>query len=603
VLTPGVLEDSILDPPAAGPVAPDRRRAARRTLVVALTQLAAMLVALGLVELVLVLSAPPVTPRWMPALFPVVAGIYLAAGIVAWVRRPSNRLGAIMVAGAAVWIAAGFAGVAAPALIATGLIVATVPLAIVVHMLHAFPSGRLRGSVSRATVLVGYAVCLLLEAPQYLFMAGPDAPSTVLRIAERPELADAASDAQSIIGLTVMVVTTVILARRLRHAAPAQQRALAPLSVYGIVTVLFVPVVPHLRGVFGDGAAVEVVQLIGLAGIPVAFAVGLLRGGFARTGELQELAAWLGADHARPALADALADALGDPSLELQFAVPGTDEHVDRHGRVAQRPPAGSGRTAVEVMLGDRHVGAIVYDATLIADRSLVAAAGRVVALALANEQLTAELRAGRDRLQRSLARTVEASDVERRRIAGDLHDGLQGRLVLLAIQANAVRGDSTLSASGRADAAELGAGLQTAISELRDLVQGVMPAMLSERGLCAATAELADRCPIPVRLDLDRARVPLPGGVESTGYFIVAEALANAVKHSHATMVDLRMTQHDGRLLIELRDDGVGGAHTNGGAGMRGMADRVAALAGRLDVHSPPGGGTGIVAELPCAS
>jgi signal transduction histidine kinase len=603
-LTLGVPSDPKLKPPAAGPGIPVRRRAAPRTLVAGLVLLAAALVALGLVDLALMLSGPAFSPRWVAALYPVVAWIYLAAGIVAWLRRPSNRLGPIMVAGAGVWIAAGFVyATAAPGLIATGLILATVPLAIVVHLLHAFPSGRLHGSVSRATVLIGYAICLVLQAPLYLFMAGPDSPWTVLRISERPELAETVGDAQTLIGVTVMIVTTVILARRLRRAAPAQQRVLAPLSGYAIATVVFVALVPHLPVIFGDGAAGEVTQLALLAGVPVAFAVGLLRGGFARTGELQELAAWLGSDHARPALADALADALGDPSLELLFPVPGTDDHVDFRGRPVALPPAGSGRGAVDVMLGDRRVGAIVYDATLIADRSIVESAGRVVALALHNEQLTAELRAGRDRLQRALARTVEASDVERRRIARDLHDGLQGRLVLLAIQANAVRGDPTLSAEARSDAAALGASLQTAITELRDLVQGVMPAMLTERGLCAAAEELAERCPIPVVLDLDRARGALPGAVESTGYFLVAEALANVVKHARAGSVELRMTQQGGVLRIELRDDGIGGAHANGGAGLRGMADRVEALDGRLTVRSPPGGGTGIDAELPCAS
>ena len=206
----------------------------------------------------------------------------------------------------------------------------------------------------------------------------------------------------------------------------------------------------------------------------------------------------------------------------------------------------GSGRASVDVMLGGRRVGAIHYDATLIADRETVESAGRVVAIALHNEQLTAELRAGRDRLQRALARTVEASDAERRRIARDLHDGLQGRLVLLAIQADAVKSDPAL-------ADDLGAGLQTAITELRGLVQGVMPAMLTERGLCAAVEELTARCPIPVALDLDRARGPLPGPVESTGYFIVAEALANAIKHAQASVVDVRLVHADGELRVEI--------------------------------------------------
>ncbi len=592
-------------PVAAAPSAraAARRRTVPRTLVVALAQVVATLLALGLVELALLLSGPPIAPRWVLALFPAGAGIYLAAGVVAWVRRPSNGLGPIMVAGAAAWVAAGLVNTSVPALIATGQIVATVPLAIVVHLLHAFPSGRLSGRTSRATVLVGYGISLGLQAPQYLFAEGPDTPWTVLRISARPELVAAAQWAQWAIGAGVMAVTTLILARRLRRATPAQRHVLAPLVVYGIAAVLYVPLGRHLREVVPGGAlTIAVSQLVILAGVPVAFAVGLLRGGFARTGELQELAAWLGADGARPALAEALADSLGDPSLELWFAVPGTDDFVDARGRPVDPAPRGD-RGAVEVALGAGRVGAIVYDATLIADRSVVEAAGRVVALALHNEQLTAELLAGRDRLKRALARTVTASDVERRRIAHDLHDGLQGRLVLLAMEADALRADPALPAGARAVAARLGADLQAATTELRDLVHGVMPALLTERGLSAAVEELADRSPIPVALDLDAARVALPGVVESTGYFIVAEGLANAVKHSGAAALALRMTRQDGRLRIELRDDGVGGAHANGGAGMRGMADRVDALDGRLVVRSPPGGGTNIVAELPCAS
>jgi signal transduction histidine kinase len=598
----GAPADSTSDHLAAGPV---RRPSTPGTVRLAVAAVAGAGVLLGFVQLAIVLSQPSWGPRWALVLWAAVAWIYLVAGVIAWLRRPSNRMGALIVAGAFAWLAAGFMGTTVSALTAMGLITATVPFAVIVHLLHGFPSGRLRGRVSVATVVAGYVVCVVFEAPKYLYGKGPDGPFTVLQIAYHPEVARAALWLQWATGLSVMIVTAIVLARRRRRAPVGQRRVLAPLFAYGVLAVLFVPVSAQVARSFFDGGGIwlEVAQLAVLAGVPIAFVAAMLRGGFARTGELQELGAWLGADRGRPALADALADALGDPSLELQLAVPGTGDSVDVAGRPAAPPPDGSGRAAVEVVLGDRRVGAIVYDATLIADRSLVEAAGRVIALALDNEELTAELRAGRDRLQRALARTVEASDVERRRIARDLHDGLQGRLVLLAIQANAVRGDPTLSGQARADAAALGAGLQTAITELRDLVQGVMPAMLTERGLCAAAEELVDRCPIPVSLDLDSARVALPGAVESAGYFLVAEALANAVKHSHAAAVDLRMTRQNGHLRIELRDDGVGGAHANGGAGLRGMADRVEAVGGRLVVSSPPGGGTGIVAELPCAS
>lgn len=132
-------------------------------------------------------------------------------------------------------------------------------------------------------------------------------------------------------------------------------------------------------------------------------------------------------------------------------------------------------------------------------------------------------------------ARIVEADDGERRRIARDLHDGLQSRLVLLAMTAHRVRVDAAACPSVRADAAELESGLQAAIAELRQIVHGLMPAALAERGLYAAAEELADRMPIPTAVECDLGGVPLPGVVESTGYLVISEALANAVKHSRA--------------------------------------------------------------------
>jgi signal transduction histidine kinase len=231
-----------------------------------------------------------------------------------------------------------------------------------------------------------------------------------------------------------------------------------------------------------------------------------------------------------------------------------------------------------------------------------VRAAGRVIAIALDNERLTADVRASRDELRASRARIVEATDGERRRIARDLHDGLQARLVLLAMCAHGVRTDPAASPAVRAQALELESGLQDANTELRELVQGVMPAALTERGLFAAVEDLVDRVPIPIdlELELDQGEASLPAVVESTGYFVTSEAVANAVKHSRARELTLRLAQRGGRLRIEVGDDGVGGARVCEGAGMRGMADRVDAVGGRLAVDSPPGAGTRLVAELP---
>jgi signal transduction histidine kinase len=560
--------------------------------------LAACVLALAALE-VAILYSGEVEPPWQVVLFPAVGCVYAAAGTAAWVRRPSNRMGAVMIVGALTWIGAGLGNAPVQSLEAVGLILATVPLAAVLHLVLAFPSGRLRNTLTRATVLAGYLVALVLQVPRYLF--GPEGAGSILHVSDRPELADRAHWAQHAAGAVVIVVTAVILARRLRDIAPPRRYVVAPLYVYSIAAVLWVPASRDLESLaLWDPLTRATVQLAVLAGIPVAFAAVMLLGGFARMGEIEELGVWLGAEeHARPELRDALASALGDPSLELAFWDEPSAAYVDAAGGTIELPATGSGRAATEVSVGRRPVGAIVYDETLIADPEPVQSAGRVIAAALDRERLTAELRASRERLRASRARVVTAADTERRRIARDLHDSLQTRLVLLAVKAHALRSD----VSAHDEAEQLESGLQTAIVELRGLVQGVLPAVLAERGLYAAVEELADRMPLPVTLELDSRRTPLPPPVESAGYFVVSEALTNAVKHAHAHELGLRIERTDGHLAIEVRDDGLGGAHVGTGNGLRGMADRVEALDGRLSVESLPGSGTCILAEVPCGS
>jgi signal transduction histidine kinase len=534
----------------------------------------------------------PFEPLWVLLLFPFGGLVYVGAGTLAWSRRPSNRMGALIVCGGFVWLATGLANSTVPALIAVGLIVQTVPLAIAVHLLHAFPSGRLRGRASRITVAVGYFVTLVLQAPSYLFDQGPEGPQTVLQIVDSPELGLIGYWIRISVGAAVMVSTAVILSRRLSRAAPRQRRTWAPLSVFGILAVLFVPISGAIVQTWLPGAAVDVAvaQLLVMTGLPVAFVAAVLLGGFARTGEIQELGAWLAVEEGRPALETALRGALGDPSLTVHYWVPEPRGYVDRAG-LPMRPQPSDTRALTEVTLAERRIGAIVYDATLIGEGRAVAEAAQVVAIALDRERLAAELLASSEGLRESRARLLEATDAERRRIARDLHDGLQTRLVLLAMQAGRTDGDP----------GELSSGLQEAIAELRGLVQGVVPAALTERGLYAAAEELTDQMPIPVALDLAQPAPILPSTVETAGYFIVSEALSNAVKHAGADELRLAIDRRNGHLRIEVADDGIGGAQPAGG--LSGLADRIAALGGRLVIESPPGGGTKIVAEMPCGS
>lgn len=557
----------------------------------ALALIAGLAVLFAGIEVVLLIEAG-FEPAWLLVAFPLGGLIYVATGLFAWARRPHNRIGAIIVAAGFWWFVSGLEGTAVPALIAVGLIVATVLLAFVEYLLLAFPSGRLRDRRDRIVVASAFFVCTVLQVPVFAFREGP---SSVLRIADNHELWLLGSWIQIVAGVATVVATALILLGRLRRADPAKRRVLAPLYLYGIFTLVAIPASARIIGTWfpEEGLTLTAIQVAVLMAIPVAFVAAVMRGGFARTGEIEELGARLVAAEDRSALQSALRQALGDPSLELWFWLSEPGSYVDGEGGAVTPPAAGSERALAAVEIGQRRVGAIVYDTSLVTDPELVAAAGRVIALALDRESLTAELLVSRERLRVSRARLVEATDAERRRIARDLHDGLQTRLVLLAMLAGRAREDE-------AAAAELADGLQVAIAELRELVQGVVPAALTERGLCAAAEDLSDRMPIPVSLAFDGDTGTLPARVETAGWFVVSEAFSNAVKHAGAGELRLSIGRRNGSLRIEVADDGVGGADFRGG-GLSGLADRIDALDGNLSVVSPPGGGTRIVAEVPC--
>jgi signal transduction histidine kinase len=211
--------------------------------------------------------------------------------------------------------------------------------------------------------------------------------------------------------------------------------------------------------------------------------------------------------------------------------------------------------------------------------------------------QLDAELRVRLEELRASRARLVHAGDVARRRLERDLHDGAQSRLVGLSLLLRAAR--------NKADDPDL-AGLleraqdelQTSLTELRELARGLHPAVLTEHGLAPALDGLVARAPVPVTLEAETGR--LPEQVESAAYFVVSEALANVAKYSEASRATVRVRRENGRVTVDVTDDGVGGADAARGSGLRGLADRVAALDGTLELDSPPGRGTRLRAEIP---
>jgi signal transduction histidine kinase len=246
-------------------------------------------------------------------------------------------------------------------------------------------------------------------------------------------------------------------------------------------------------------------------------------------------------------------------------------------------------------------VAVLIHDVALEHNAKLVESVCAAAGLALENERLQAELRARLVELQASRARLVQATDAERRRIERDLHDGTQQRLVSIAMSLGLA--ESKLPAGperAKPIVAETREALAAALAELRDLTQGIYPTILTERGLSAALDELCSRSALTahLRLFLD-GRLPIP--VETAAYYVVSEALTNAAKHSQASEVSVAASCSGSVLTVEVTDDGVGGVGNGTGSGLRGLADRVEALDGRLSVSSPSGQGTTLRAEFPC--
>jgi PAS domain S-box-containing protein len=260
-----------------------------------------------------------------------------------------------------------------------------------------------------------------------------------------------------------------------------------------------------------------------------------------------------------------------------------------------------SSLVAAPITLARSPWGAVV--ATLMAPQSFPAGAEerlgaftQLVSLALANEEARGELEASR-------ARLVSAGDEERRRLERNLHDGAQQRLVSLSLS---LRLAQRKLATDPQAAKELLSGasreLGVALEELRELARGIHPAVLTERGLGPALQSLADRVPLPVELELPSDE-RLPKRVEAAAYYVVSEALANVVKYAHASAVNVTVARENGLAVVEVADDGVGGADPQLGSGLRGLTDRIEALDGALVVDSRPGEGTRIHAEIPDAA
>jgi signal transduction histidine kinase len=577
----------------------------------ALWALVAAGVVLGLVDLGLILNSDLLhTPGAWGAGALLTGWGFIGVGLYAWGRRPDNRVGMLMAATGFAWLVgvSGFSNL--PLVFTFGQLLGAVFFAVVIHLLLAFPNGRLQGVAERRIVLATYLVTTVGVLPLWLF-ADPkqldcaECPSNVLLVHANESLVRTLGTIVNVIGAVLVASVLVVLVRRWRRATPAQRRFLVPVYSAGVAVLLLLIVVVSLQAGGLSSKALDVLWVISMvpfALVPYLFLGTLVRARMIQSGAVGELMARLGETPQRGELRDALARALGDPSLELVYWLPDDQRFVDANGREVTLPQEGSGRAVTKVEREGDCVAALVHDALAHDDQGgYVDAIGAAASLALENERLEAELRSKVEELRASRQRMLTIGLEERRRLERDLHDGAQQRLVSMALNMRLARG-RLRDDPGGAEALLEGAGeeLEAALEELRELARGIHPAVLSDRGLDTALETLARRAPVPVELErLPNERLPEP--VELAAYFVVAEALTNVAKYAGASHATVNVERVNGRVVVQVADDGIGGADPEAGTGLRGLADRLAVIEGRLEIDSPPGQGTTITAKIPC--
>jgi signal transduction histidine kinase len=522
---------------------------------------------------------------------------YVFAGLIAWWRRPASRFGPLMVvAGFAIFFSV-VGWTDAPVAFTVGQTLDLVALVLFLHVFLAFPDGRLDGRFERLLVGVAYATAVGLMLVRGAL--GEFGDRYLLRVADAPEAATTVRSVQLLTVCAWCLAGIGVLAAR-RHDDGRPRRRSVALLVDSFAVGLVMIILLLVSGEFA-WAAFETIRratffVIGLAA--VGFLVGLLDVRLARSA-VGDLLLELRADPPPGQLRDALAHTLRDPSLKLAYWLPDYGAYGDLDGAPVDVPEDGPGTTLIE--RNGRRVAALIHDPALSDEPELLEAVSAAAGFALENARLQAELRARLEELQGSRGRIIEAGQRERQRLERNLHDGAQQRLVGLSLSLGLLDGELSDDPAAKARLAQARQEVSASLQELRDLARGIHPAVVSGHGLAVALESLAARGPVPVGLDVELDE-RLPETLEVAAYYVVSESLANIGKHAHATSARIAVARADGQVVVEVVDDGVGGADAERGSGLRGLADRVETLGGHLRVWTPRGGGTRVRAEFPCA-
>ena len=528
---------------------------------------------------------------------------FILAGVVAWSRRPESRFGPLMVLAGAVWFLSSLASANLAVPFTVGIAFDLLPAVLFLHVFLTFPSGRVDGSFERALLVAGYFTAFAVQLVGMTL--GGYGPDNLLEVVSQPDAQSWLPKVQLVVLSGLCVAGVGVLALRRRRAGKPTRRWLALLVdsfALGLLMIAFL----FLSAVFGMVSGqleFETVRratffVLGLA--PLVFLVGMLDARLARSG-VGDLMVGLRANPNPANLRQVLARAVRDPSLTLAYWLPEFGSYADHEGRPVELPSPGGRQAMTPIERDGVRVAALLHDPALADERELLDAVTAAAGIAIENGRLQAELKARLEELRGSRSRVIEAGQKERQRLERNLHDGAQQRLIALSLELSLLEeqldGDQQASARLGVARREIAASL----GELREVARGIHPAVVSGHGLEVALEQLVARAPVPIRLNVE-VDDRLPEQLEVAAYYLVSESLANIGKYAQASSASIEVSRISGQLLVEVVDDGVGGADTERGSGLRGLADRVEALGGRLRVWSPVGGGTRVRAEIPCA-
>jgi signal transduction histidine kinase len=530
---------------------------------------------------------------------------YLGVGLIAWQRHPAERIGLLFTIVGYAWFLPALTRLHYPLPFTIGYLAGSLYQASLAHLALAWPYGRLRSRLDIAVVAASYTWNVGNNIVQMLFWnprtngCGVACPANLLLVDSSARLYSTVGTVASFFGIFVTAAVVALVAWHWWSARGYARRAMTRLIWVALPIGAYVVILETPSDLGLSNLLVQGFGPLILIAAPAAYAIGMVRAQLARRAVG---AALVDLEPGPPPgrLRDALAAALGDPALQLAFRVAGHGRYLDTSDQAVDpaQLPAGRMLTALDPAGGT----VLIHHEELRHEPDLVRVTVTAACLALEHSRLQAEVQAQLEQVRASRARIVQAGDAERRRLERDLHDGAQQRLVTLSLALGMARSRAAGADPELVSLIEsAGKEAQEALVELRELARGIHPAVLTETGLAGAIQALAERSPVATTI----TAVPpgrFPAAIEATAYFVVSEALANVAKHALADSAQVTIRQLPGRLMVQVSDDGAGGARPEGGSGLRGLADRVASVGGVLRVDSRPGCGTHLEADIPCS-